>query len=486
MQEALRAHDVLIQKGQGRKGLLNLHSQLLSAFRRLHYGSTSDHDKRVIRDSFRSPTAVQLLSRLLSCLESDAPTSKSVASLHETQLGRAWRLHLERRNAKLQGARHVVWEQRLSQDPLLKTDALHDELVSYATELLLCMACEGILVPDLQKDPLCKTDAVALKAVVALQHRVTVDADVANLVIVLTSFHETVGAEQLYRLIPAAPLLIRSLSSTLPDSRKEACILLDATGHGAATEEHELKGPTPFIMGSELCCLMIRSLKDMQDVGIVLKYCASGQGTGAGFLRWLGASIRAAQSPIETLEEAGLQPMLVRLVSADRRVYGNRSIAWDIFFLFLTVWNATHTNAHASGGDAVTRYVLNTPVMSDAVLEALARYGEASMRALHRDAGNVEMFKYTFAFIAMAFQYRPGAALTFRLDTLSEALIERVGVWPGMTISQSISDVELVPGWESARRTYVYARHIQNPVGTGWARLGGLSRGCSISMPIML
>ncbi|KAG8881878.1 hypothetical protein FRB98_004071 [Tulasnella sp. 332] len=503
MQDALRAHDLLITRHHDRRGMLDLHTSLLSAFRAFHskaYRSPSSSTRdelRLIQECF--PMSVV------------APhISTSIASLPFTQSMMLTPDHDGSKRSRLES-----WEQRLSRDSRVNVSALKMDLRPYATELLLCLGHEGLLVresyqaipPDMSTPQPIEIARLVIDAVVKLQYTVKAEADVVILLRLLGSSLWTLAKENTAsssdRLGPhgpsvdfsshiptVTPFLIHSLEYTSRVVLEEAYLLLDTIGHNASHADHTLRDNATFRLESRLCRALTQSSDESKVLSSVFIDLESERSSAGGFLRWLSASIRGDSSSALVSKRSGVMPWLLCLIAqAGQRIFDkkpyNELVVGDIFFLFFTIWNAIHFEASVGDLESESHRIRNAATTSNAALRAISQYGLKTMPKLLNDATNRKMFQHVFAFVTEAFTYRPGAALRFDLDEVCEGLIRRVTEWEKKDLQdQTLRDLAF--WWERARRTYVYARYLRDTVGTGWGQLGGLHKACGVSVPGML
>ncbi|KAG8867646.1 hypothetical protein FRB98_004067, partial [Tulasnella sp. 332] len=367
MQTALRAHDFLISKQRDRRGLLKLHTSLLSAFRTFHSNAyhsslaSTRPEVQLIRESFPMGVVFQHLSRLLPLLKAPTFTERL-----EAMWGSFRGL---RESSKL-----TDWKQRLDGDALAEFRVIRHDLRSYATELLLCLGIQGLLVRQSYHDtpsddsiePIEHPNELAeliIDIVAKLESNVFADTDIAILLRILDSSIRsriTSGSpgppmctKNTHRLSTIIPFVKRALQRDSRDVLEEAYSLLDTIGYEAADENRVLRGDAPFVMDSQLLICVIRSLRDDQEARIISIHHSSGASSG-GFLRWLVASSHQNPSSPLLSVEVPLRPLLVRLIShasekisyrRNQRMTLTRSqnprpvVAPDLFSLFLTTWN---------------------------------------------------------------------------------------------------------------------------------------------------
>ncbi|KAG8890698.1 hypothetical protein FRB98_006202 [Tulasnella sp. 332] len=258
---ALRVQDTLLQTGHDRRRLLELHTELLAAFRCFHSRSLSDHEEEFINGSFRMSIVIPHLSRILSFLKSDATSLASTASRDETGVTQDMRTSSKQEcepRIRLGG-----WEYRLSRSPA-RIEVLREELKVYAIQLLLCLSLKGLFAQGSYPRISASNALVIMDGVVTLADEVTTDADMANLLKILwisslsligkQSDHNSSKSADLSAYARIIPFVLCSLSDmhTSPEVFQEAYRLLQTMGHEAAASDHVLEAPSPLVMDNEL------------------------------------------------------------------------------------------------------------------------------------------------------------------------------------------------------------------------------------------
>ncbi|KAG8866464.1 hypothetical protein FRB97_003964, partial [Tulasnella sp. 331] len=366
-----------------------------------HSSSASTRPEvQLIRRSFPMGVIFQHLSRLLPLLK--APTRAEIFK----EMAHSFGGLLEQPS---ESSSLTTWEQRLGRDALSAAKVIKRDLRSYATELLLCLGVQGLLVRQSYQDapsddsvePIEHPNELAelvIDIVAKLGSGVFADTDITIALRILDSSTRSrtisgspgppMSTENTHRLSTIIPFVKRALQRDSCEVLEEAYSLLDTIGYEAADENRVLRGDAPFVMDSQLLSRTIRSLRDNQEARIISIDHSSGASSG-GFLRWLVASSHQNPSSPLLSVEVPLRPLLVRLIShagekishwEDQRKTSTLSrtpypvVASDLFSLFLTTWNMDLLEGSIGGSRPDSHRVLNHPIMSPAVLRTISQY----------------------------------------------------------------------------------------------------------------
>ncbi|KAG9031974.1 hypothetical protein FRB95_002055 [Tulasnella sp. JGI-2019a] len=473
MDLALRAHDDQISAGRCRKEILQLHSRVLSVFRRCH-PNTIDSTSNPYHDPGMLQLAIGHISRVLHLSASAQPST--IISSRPT--GQAL-------------IRSFPQDQRV-------LDECAADLRSYAVQLLLSLKCQYLFGEDrllVGLEQLVGT----IEIVNQLNSHVTDNVDVADMLHILASqfyLHNIASSnlEGLVKLVQStsslSPLLIRILR--LYTSRTVLRAVYELLNAITSFERElewrvgrEVSSGLTFIIDDHLGCMVVQTLVHNLAEGNFLceeteRYTHEGwqRISWSGIVYSLGAIMLRQPQLAQAFEQSEVVTLFVDTVSEILQIPSNAdSSEWDTVawatMLFLRTWGITLNSCSKGDGDG--RY--GTSLMSKAALRTLARYmlaGPESHLVNIPDPFADELYQQTFAFIEHAFMFRPNLAITCELDIACDALIP------------SISDrkrVELTNSWlEKARKAYKYGRHLRDAVGKGWWKFGGLNGVCGASI----
>ncbi|KAG8857010.1 hypothetical protein FRB96_005940 [Tulasnella sp. 330] len=296
--KAIEVHDGRIATGFDRKRLLELHTQLLMNFQRSRTPSFRDHPSTpwAIRCLIlHLSKALQRYSNASHADDDDSPVEESAHPGYSDVGG---------------------WEDKLEDDPPIKTNLLQTEPMEYAFQLLLCLGA-----PSLNNHGTRYTMGeadIVINAIIRFRDSITVNEDLIHTLYAIGHVfnHNVILDGDLLR--PVVPFFTRPLYSSAAEVIAAAYRVLNGIGERSWETEETAKSYPALVMEAGLASAIIRSLA--KNLGRSTSAVSGSVNSGPlmndsvkALTRWLAASVPEDSSLAVLIDEAATQSLFISL-----------------------------------------------------------------------------------------------------------------------------------------------------------------------------
>ncbi|KAG8868942.1 hypothetical protein FRB98_003119, partial [Tulasnella sp. 332] len=435
MIEAFEVQSHQISEGQVGKSLLDLHTRLLSAFRKR---STQSYPSG--REEFLKAVASHqfFISNVVETLD---PMQDKPAEARAKELVRARRTAptntpvepTSTPNRRWDELKLLTWEDRVKHDPRVPTDSLPNEIQAYAVQL-------ESLLGDGREWWLRSADSEVFFGAVF-------EADGSSVAVGKMLKDPTFPLADLKNdstvpLSGLAPVIQYALSSDLPMVRAAVYKLLNTVGHDAWGENVGPHLGKPLVITSELGGAVVRSLSASAVKRDLFHFAANNQFDLEDLVYWLAESVKENPQLGEEFARSGAVSLFVSTIRINpSRTLGATKYTWCIVLLFLRVWT-TSTDQHKDpfSVEEGTRHT----TLRD-VCEAFKSYALGYSTWKHKDPTNIDMLRRSAMFIEDVYRLRPYLAMGLELDLVRDEMKGASAGWWDAT--------EAAPDWDAAGKS---------------------------------